>query len=201
MHWKDPAFRKQFLISLGLLVLVLAVLFFVLEYAENRTGFVIEKGWLDFVPPADYSVYIFLATYIAAVSGAVLCFRNKETILLLIRSYLLLQFMRAIVLLIVPLDPPEGIIPLDDPFLHFTFYNGRANLKDLFFSGHIATSLLFVMILPQRWAKRIIFSLAVVAAVFIILQRVHYISDVIAAPVFAWFAFRLAKRWTSAVPV
>lgn len=180
-------------------MLVLIALFFILEYAENRNGFVIEKGWLHFFPPVNFSVYIFLATYISAVSGTLLCFRKKETILLLIRSYLLLQLMRTILLLLVPLNPPEGIIPLDDPFLHSTFYNGRANLKDLFFSGHVATSLIFVFILPQRWAKGIILALTVCAAVLIILQRVHYISDVIAAPLFSLLAFRLAKRWSAAV--
>lgn len=198
---KNTSFIKQFLTGIALLLLVLATLFFILEYAENRKGFVIEKGWLDFFPPVNFSVYTFLATYIAAISGTLLCFRKKETILLLIRTYLLLQLMRAIILLLVPLDPPEGIIPLDDPFLHSTFYNGRANLKDLFFSGHVATSLMFVFILPQRWIKAILLALTICAAILIILQRVHYISVVIAAPLFSLLAFRLAKRWSSAVPL
>lgn len=200
MNWNNPIFRKQLVISLALLALVLLLLFFILEYAENRAGFIIEKGWMDAIAaPANYSVLIFTATYSAAAFGVFLCFRKPETALLLIRTYLLLQLMRALVLFVVPLDPPEGIIPLNDPFLQSTFYNGRPNLKDLFFSGHIATTLIFFCILPQRWAKGIIITLTLLAATCIVLQRVHYISDVIAAPFFTWIAFRLAKRWS--VPV
>lgn len=195
---KDPSFRKNLFLSLVLLILVLAGFFFILQFAENRNGAVIEKHWLDgIISCRDFSGWIFTCTYGATVLGLVFCFRQPVTTLLLIRTYLLLQFLRAITLLIFPLNPPEGIIPLQDPFLHATFYNGRANLKDLFFSGHVATLVMFIPLISNKWVRGIIFIAAWIAGILLAAQRVHYVIDIIAAPLFAIAAFLLAKRWTA----
>lgn len=195
---KDPSFRKNLLLSLLLLILVLTGFFFILQFAENRDGAVIEKHWLDgIISCHDFSNWIFTCTYGATVLGLAFCFRNPVTTLLLIRTYLLLQFLRAITLLIFPLNPPEGIIPLNDPFLHATFYNGRPNLKDLFFSGHVATLVMFIPLISNKWVSRIIFVAALIAGILLAAQRVHYVVDVIAAPLFAIAAFLLAKKWTT----
>ncbi len=196
--WRDFSFRKNLFVSIILLAVVLAGFFFVLEYAETREGIVIEKGWLDGIAGTqDFSTWIFACTYIATLAGIFFCSRKPLTALLLIRTYLLLQFFRALTLLIFPLDPPEGIIPLDDPFLRSTFYNGRPNLKDLFFSGHVATLVMFVFIVPQKWVKMLLVVAAVVAGMLLALQRAHYVVDVIAAPLFAFGAFVVARWWTS----
>lgn len=177
---------------------MLAILFFVLEYAEKRNGFVIERGLTDYLgAPKDYSGFIFSCTYATIVFGLLLTFGNPQRTLLLVRVYLLVQLFRCLLLLLVPLDPPEGIIPLHDPFLQSTFYNGRPNLKDLFFSGHVATLLMFPFILPQKWAKIVVLLLTIIAGSLLVLQRVHYAIDVGAAPLFAFLAFRLARRWSS----
>ncbi len=200
LHWssalKDKFFRRKLIVSTLLLILVLVFFFYILQYAENRAGIVIEKNWLDrIIAPTDFSGIIFAFTYTATFLGITFCLLKPSTTLLLIRTYLLLQFIRAITLLIVPLDPPEGIIPLDDPFLHATFYNARPNLKDLFFSGHVATLIMFIPIISNKWIRIIIAIAATAAGMLLIAQRVHYIVDVIAAPVFAIVAFYLAKRW------
>ncbi len=200
--WKEISFRKNLLASIILLVFVLAGFFFVLEYAEARDGIVIEKGLLDgVVSPSDFSGVIFGFTYAATVAGLFFCSRRPFLALLLIRTYLLLQLFRALTLLVFPLDPPEGIIPLDDPFLRSTFYNGRPNLKDLFFSGHVATLVMFVFIVPQKWVKILLVIAAVVAGVLLALQRAHYVVDVIAAPLFAFGAFVVARWWMSLMRV
>jgi hypothetical protein len=190
--------NRRLFISLGLLAGVITLLFFVLEYVEDRSGVVIERGWLDAIPPYDHSLLIFSMSYLVILFGIVVCVRRRESELLLIRSYLLLQFFRCITLLLVPLDPPDGIIPLDDPFLESTFYNGRMNLKDLFFSGHIGTMLLFAFILRDKWMKGLVIGFTILTAILLVVQRVHYITDVAAAPVFAFLAFFIARRWTSA---
>ncbi|CAN5751182.1 hypothetical protein BH11BAC7_BH11BAC7_37040 [soil metagenome] len=194
---KDKTFRQNFFISLSLLILVLIFFFFILQFTEERNGITIEKGWLTgIIPPTDFSTWIFTFTYSATLLGLICCFLKPATTQLLIRTYLLLQLLRAITLLLFPLNPPEEIIPLNDPFLHATFYNGRPNLKDLFFSGHVATLLMFIPISTNKWIRLILAIAATAAGILLIAQRVHYILDVIAAPVFTVLAFHLAKRWT-----
>ncbi|MCX6311350.1 MAG: phosphatase PAP2-related protein [Bacteroidetes bacterium] len=193
----NQSFRKKFIISNLFLIAVLLFFFFILQYAEHRKGFVIEKGWLTgIISERDFSTWIFTCTYVAIITGLIFCLPKPETTLLLIRTYLLLQLFRAITLLLLPLDPPQGIIPLNDPFLHATFYNGRANLKDLFFSGHVATLVMFIPIIPNKWIKIILSLAAFIAGTLLAAQRVHYIVDVVAAPIFAIIAFLLAKKWS-----
>ncbi len=183
--------------SLLLFGLVMTGFFFVLQYSENRNGFVIEKGWLDgIISPQDFSPYIFSITYAAALLGLIFCLRNPTTTLLLIRTYLLLQLLRMICLLIFPLNPPSNIIPLQDPFLHATFYNGRPNLKDLFFSGHVATIILFIPILSSKWIRGLLVAAAFIAGILLAAQRVHYVIDIISAPLFSLLAFYFADKWT-----
>lgn len=191
-------FGKRTLVSLALLVLVLCGFFFVLAFAEERKGFVIEKGWLDGIAaPADYSAWIFTLTYAAALCGIVISFRRPQYFLLLVRAYMFLTLFRAVLILLVPLDPPEGIVPLHDPFLQATFYDGRPNLKDLFFSGHAATVFLFFLLARKIPAKIFFLLLSCIIGILVVLQRVHYMADVAAAPLFAWAAFRISSFWAS----
>ncbi|MBI3512436.1 MAG: hypothetical protein HY064_17385 [Bacteroidetes bacterium] len=201
-EWKsslnDLHYRKNIFISVILLSIVLAIFFFILAFAEKRHGFIIERGWRTAMcAPEDLSVFIFSLTYSAAIIGVIYCFTKPGTALLLIRTYLVLQFFRSITLLVVPLDPPPGIIPLNDPFLHATFYNGRANLKDLFFSGHVATSLMFAFIVRNKFLKISFVAASIIIGVFIIIQRVHYVVDVITAPAFTYAAYRIAAKWNA----
>lgn len=194
-EWQNRRFKLQFFSSLGLLAVVLTGFFFVLGYAENREGIVIEKNWIG-IPAKDFSTLIFSLTYFVAVAGIVYCFGEPKTALLLIRAYLLLQFLRGIALILVPLAPPEHIIPLNDPFLRHTFYNGRPNLKDLFFSGHVATSFLFFCLVKNKFLKYLFLACTLAIALLMIVQRVHYVTDIVVAPSAAFFCFRLAEKWT-----
>ena len=79
-----------------------------------------------------------------------------------------------------PLEPPKGIIPLQDPLVSFMTPNHVVALRDLFFSGHCATMMILYLVavspLVKKWMKFIL-----VAVPFLILwQRVHYTIDVIA---------------------
>ncbi|TND04084.1 MAG: hypothetical protein FD123_3855 [Bacteroidetes bacterium] len=193
--WADRRFRRLLPVSLVLLVLVLTALTFILSYAEKRSGIVIEKNWLGRFPPQDFSRIIFSATYGFALAGIILCFRRPSTGLSLIQGYTMISFLRCVTLLLVPLDPPEGIIPLADPLLQNSFYAGRVNLKDLFFSGHAATLFLFAFLLKNKSVKIVFCAAGLGVGILLALQRVHYVSDVLAAPVFAYAAWYFTQRW------
>ncbi|HEU4717653.1 MAG TPA: phosphatase PAP2-related protein [Bacteroidia bacterium] len=194
----DASFRKQLLISFLFLAVVLAGFFFVLAFVENRDGLIIEKGWLDGIASThDFSAIIFPLTYSTIIAGVIIAAQNPEKLLLMIRAYAFLQLLRGISLLVFPLDPPGGIIPLHDPFLQSTFYNGRANLKDLFFSGHVATIVMFIPVLGRSWLKYTFALSALAVGILLVVQRAHYVADVAAAPLFSGLSFWLASSWTS----
>lgn len=191
----DARFRRLFLYSLLFLAVALTLLTLILGYTERRTGIVIEKNWLAAFPPQDFSILIFSITYGFAAAGIVYFFRRPETAMMLVQGYAMLTALRCITLLLVPLDPPEAIIPLNDPLLQHSFYAGRPNLKDLFFSGHVATLLLFGFLCKRKMISLIFFSAGAAAGVFLAVQRVHYITDIVAAPLFAFLAVFFTRRW------
>ena len=95
---------------------------------------------------------------------------------------------------ILPLESPASIIPLKDSFLQNSFYSGRENLKDLFFSGHTATVFLFAFAFKKRVLKLFFAIGGTVVGIFVVLQHVHYSIDVIVAPAFAYFSVYLQRK-------
>jgi membrane-associated phospholipid phosphatase len=199
-HWSEKQFRITLLIYLLFTALTLVVHFQVLEYAENRKGVYIEKGWLDdIIPPVDFSILIFILIYSFSIFGLVYYFRQPDKFILLIGSFAILQLFRSMTLLLVPLQASEKIIPLEDPLLQMSFYNGCANLNDLFFSGHTATLFLFALLTDRKLTKLIFVLVSTIVGILLIIQRVHYISDVLAAFIFTWVAVGLAKTITTKI--
>ena len=86
------------------------------------------------------------------------------------------------------------IIPLKDSFLQSSFYSGRENLKDLFFSGHTATIFLFAFGFRKKPLK-ILFAIGgTIVGILVVLQHVHYSIDVVVAPFVAYIAIRMQKK-------
>jgi membrane-associated phospholipid phosphatase len=105
--------------------------------------------------------------------------------------YILLNLFRIVCMFFIPLDPPDGIIPLNDTFLKNTVYEGGLNLKDLFFSGHTATLFLFFFFVKNNWFKLFFFLAACSVAFALVIQHVHYSLDIIAAPFFAFLSWKI----------
>ena len=74
-----------------------------------------------------------------------------------------------------PLDPPNDIIVLQDPFLQLFIYNEvHPNTKDLFFSGHTATVFIFMLLLWNRLQFKLIFGcLTILMAALLLFQHCH----------------------------
>lgn len=112
---------------------------------------------------------------------------------------ILICILRASSLYLVVLEPPVNIIPLADPLLEATFYRGSTLLKDLFFSGHTANIILIGLLADQIFVKRIMIIIAGIVGILLMLQHVHYSIDVLAAPFFAVFTYKLsikiANKW------
>lgn len=92
------------------------------------------------------------------------------------------------------LEPPIGIIPLHDPIVDIIAYGGQSFNKDLFFSGHVTTLTLFVLLEERPVMKKILIINTLIVAGLILLQRVHYTVDVITAPLIMIGVFILIRK-------
>ena len=206
--WKiafsDKYFRNRFFISLILVSVILTGFAFLLAYIETRQGHTFYDPILNFIKPRDVSDFIFFVTYLTALVGVIYSIISPYRFLHLIQMYGSLTLLRVITLLFVPLDPPTAIIPLRDAFLTHTFYAGSENLKDLFFSGHAATLFLFFFFTNNRIIKVLFLISAIAVSIGVVVQHVHYSYDVMAAPIFAYIAYRVitkfSKHYYSEVP-
>jgi membrane-associated phospholipid phosphatase len=199
-NWKtafaDKHFRNRFLISFVLVSIVLTGFASLLAYIETRQGHTFYDPILNFIKPRDVSDFIFFVTYLTALVGLIYAFLSPYRFLHLMQMYGSLTLLRVITLFFVPLDPPTAIIPLRDAFLTHTFYAGNENLKDLFFSGHAATLFLFFFFANNKVLKVLFLLSAIAVSIGVVVQHVHYSYDVLAAPIFAYIAYRVITKFS-----
>lgn len=193
--WQSPKNRTYFRLGIFVFACMFLSVFFTLRYVEQRQGFVIEDWSLNiFGKPRDFSVPIFAITYFAMVYAISANIARPKIFIHMLITYAIMQLFKCLLLLCIPLDPPKDILPLTDPVLETLFYGGNVNLKDLFYSGHVATVFIALIYARGHLMKILFFVLAVALAFMMAQQRVHYIADVVAAPLFVWIAFRLSSR-------
>jgi membrane-associated phospholipid phosphatase len=181
------------IISLSLAFTLFSFLYF-LEFNENRTGYIFHDPILSFFDPTELSVLIFFLTYSFAIWGLIISFRKPELFLLLFVSYTILTCFRMLCLYLLPLEPPAGLIPLNDIFLHSTFYSGRDNLKDLFFSGHTASIFLFALLFRDKHLKLVFIAAAFIIGILLVIQHVHFSIDIVMALIAAWLVVKATKK-------
>lgn len=199
MHnWKLALKQKQFLFHLlfavMMLTLVLSFFGWFLNFIELRQGHSLYDPILNFFKPKDVSYYIFFITYAASLTGIIFSLSNPYRTVHLIEMYTLLTIFRIITLYLVPLDPPDSSIPLQDSVLQNTFYRPEGNMKDLFFSGHTATLFLFFFYTRTPWLKWTFLASAIGVSIGLMIQHVHYSWDIIAAPAFAFLSYTIIVR-------
>ncbi len=199
-NWKialsNSYFRNRFFASIVILSFILIAFAILLAYIETRQGHTFYDPILNFIKPRDVSDFIFFVTYSAALIGLIYAFTSPYRFLHLLQMYGSLTMLRIITLFFVPLEPPSSIIPLRDEFLTHTFYAGNQNLKDLFFSGHAAMLFLLYFFAAHKGLKYLFLVAALAVSVGVVVQHVHYSYDVIAAPIFAYIAYRLITKFS-----
>src|ERR1043165_221864 len=146
IYWKEKRNKAVVLLSLSALTLTLFFFVHFLTFNEARKGFAFDDPVLRTFQPYALSEITFFVTYVLGIYGLILCAQRPHLFIKLVQAYTLMTLMRITCLFLLPLEPPAMIIPLRDSFLQSSFYSGRENLKDLFFSGHTATIFLFVFI-------------------------------------------------------
>jgi len=184
---------KLYFISLCILLVCVCVFVQFLAFHEIRietNGWIFNDPIFEILPRVNCSFAIFSLTYGSLILYIIL--ERKKTLFLtkLNLSYALLLIVRMITLTLVPLKIPDSLIYLQDPFLNNLVYPGEI-AGDLFFSGHTALIFIFFSI-SKRWIFAV---LTLVMGVMLMIQRVHYSIDVIAAIPFV-FAIVKVIEWS-----
>ncbi len=191
--WASAGYRRLFFSGS---ILLAAVLFFYpwfFDFVQHRPGVVLHDALLAFLPAVDVSGYIFFLICLTVVIGLVRSLQSPYLYLIFLWGYLLVNVSRLITITLVPLEPPIGLMSLADP-IAFPFYGQQGITKDLFYSGHTATLFLVFLVVRKKWEKLITLISTILIGFLLLVQHIHYTLDVLAAPVFVYGIYLLAKR-------
>ena len=193
--WARRGFRVRLGLVVGLLLGLLPVVPGFYRFVQARPGQLLADPLLALLPVQDHSTLIFTLIYGAIAATLVYLLPRPQRLLPALWAYYLLQLLRMATLWLLPLEPPATLVILHDPVMDRIFeVTTQPIVRDLFFSGHTATMMLLTLVgrgRGWRWAL----GLAMVAVgLLVLVQRVHYSYDVLAAPFFAWAAYWLAGR-------
>lgn len=190
---RNKNFRIEFIITITLLVIVLILLSNFLNSVEAREGIGFHDPVLNLFEPVDLTWLTFGLIYVALFTSLYFLLKEPELLVTAIQSYIILVVIRIISMYLVPLNPPEKMIPLADPFVEF-FGTGQLLTKDLFFSGHTATLFLLYLLTEKKSIRIYLLVSTVIVALSVLLQHVHYSVDVFVAPFFAYCSFVIIKN-------
>lgn len=201
-EWNTLWSNKSYLtVWISLLLLVLSTLKLIslfLVFNEGRTGGHMINDWvLNALEPADVSTPLFAVTWVCIIGCLPIALRTPKRAMLVFLSIIIIGVLRCICLYLVPLLPPEGIIPLRDTLLEGSFYENQVLVRDLFFSGHTANLALLTFLVDVKWLKYILGVCTCIVAFLLLKQHVHYTIDIIFAPFAAFISYRLAKSAVS----
>jgi membrane-associated phospholipid phosphatase len=189
--WQNKSFRILLIGGIGGLLAMVPFITGFFEYLEQRDGYQLNDFVLTSFNAYNVSVPTFLIIWSMIGFTLFRSIQYPETLLLVVWSYFLMLVGRTLTLLLVPLDPPAGLIELKDP-LSTLYYGSKFMTKDLFFSGHTATLFIMGLSMKHTTDRWILIISSVLIGILVLVQHVHYTIDVIAAFIFGYLFYRIA---------
>lgn len=188
--------KKTLLVGLLFVLSLIALRLFsvFLIWNETRSGYPYTDPILDSFSPIDLSMPIAIMTNVPIFGALALLLRRPSTAVMVFWTVIIMCIVRSATLYFVVLEPPQRLILLDDSFLINVFYGGTSLKRDLFFSGHTANVMMVSLLQTNKTARYLLLACAAAMGVMVILQHVHYVIDVIAAPFFALLVFKMSQR-------
>ncbi|MFY7888018.1 MAG: phosphatase PAP2-related protein [Spirosomataceae bacterium] len=196
--WRDAWATEGFAIKLGATIatFIVGALQFptYLNHIQHRKGIVLNDLVLNYIPATDVSYLIFGIIYGLLVYMLVRTLKNAQLFLLFAITFMIETVLRMTSIYFVPLDAPLGLINLSDPLTEALVYSSNQPItKDLFFSGHTSTMVMIWIFLQKPLEKKIGGIACITLAFLLLLQHIHYTADVLAAFVFTYLSYLLAK--------
>lgn len=199
MTWKEFISSKQKRFELISTLILLSVVLFSLTrfliFIESRNGFSFEDPLLKLFEPIDLTWLTFTLIYGSIITAIFYLISKPEKLLFTIQFYTLMVVVRIIAMWLLPLNPPEKMIILVDPFVEF-FGTGKTLTKDLFFSGHTATLFILFLTTDSKYLKLFFLICTIGVAISVLLQHVHYSIDVFAAVIITYACYSILKLKT-----
>lgn len=190
--WTETSNENFFYFKLftTLFILIVTMLIFskFSQFIETREGIQYIDPILSKITAYDLSWPIFSLIYGAILSALIILLYNPKRLILIFAAYTFMVIIRGIMMFLLPLNPPEGMILLQDPFVSL-FVTGKILTRDLFFSGHTATMFLLFLVIPKKF-KKIFLLVTMLVAVGVLFQKVHYTIDVLVAPFVSYMVYR-----------
>ena len=193
--WSNSRFKKQIISGSILLIIVLIIFSSFLSKIEQRDGHAINDWLLNRIPSIDLSIPVFAIIWSSTLLLIWQASKNPAIFLTYLWAFIFLMISRMITIYLVPLDPPQNLVPLLDPLINKTFYDGVFITKDLFYSGHTASVLLMSFCLKGKTDKKLSLIAAICIGLMVLLQHIHYTIDVIAVPFFTYGVYYLSKKF------
>lgn len=170
-----------------------------MNWAEQRNGFdLFDPVQYLLPPPVDLSYVIFFLIYFGVIASIIQSYREGLTRLsFALIGYAFILYFRSLTILVFPLNPPFGMIPLNDPMVDLFSSEKIVFTKDLFFSGHTATLVYLFLIARNNMLKRFLLGISLIVIGGILIQRVHYSFDIGGGFLFAWIIFKIISKLES----
>ena len=199
LGWNSKVFKIHFALTFIFFAVVGHYCALNISIWQTRRGTLLLDPLLQHLHPRDFSIPIFCIIHSAILLTAFFNLPTPKELLKAFQAYTILLLLRTIFIYAYPLEPPMGMIYLNDPVIGLIMNNVNIVTKDLFFSGHISTMCLFIYFSQNKIWKTYLKFVTPILALLILWQHVHYTIDIIAAPFFAFLCCKLVdilnERW------
>ncbi len=198
MTWRDVLKTWRGRVAIVFCVATLGMIVFYMPHFYHdiltpKPGYRLQDPVLDLFTPRDWSPIVFFILYVSIIQTVAMGFKQPKIILIGLTAYSLVNVFRLFTMYGLTLEPPDDMILLLDPISSIA-YPDKGFAKDLFFSGHVSTVFVLVLVEPNAVARYIKLAGTVAMAILLAWQHVHYSIDLIAAFLVAWGAVILTRR-------
>lgn len=197
--WKDyfsDKANKVFFISSVVVGLTLCLMSAkLIAYNADAPGTLWEDPLMMLFTPRDWSLHTFLLEYVALIVMVFHVSDKPGYFIKCLWAVAVLQVVRSISIILVPLAPPTDMIFLMDPFTQFFFGEEVKVSNDLFFSGHVSLLALFYFAAQNKVMKVYLFVATSLVGLFLVWQHVHYSYDVLFAPLVSYVIYKVVIQY------